>query len=418
MSLTERKIRDARPGAKTFALWDTEVIGLGVRVTPKGAKSFVLRYRVDGRERLAVIARCGEISLREARDRAGAERAAVRAGETDPLARRAEAVAAPTVAEAIDHYFAHYAPRQLADGRLAERTVAEYRRQADGTLRPALGKIKVADVTPADIERAVSKCAPVQRNRVLSFARRLFNLCEAWEFRPQHSNPARGADRAREEPRDRVLAPSELKALAGALGTVYDPTAADAIRFLMLTGWRVSEALAVRWDDVDFETGEITLPTTKAGRQVRPVGAAALAILAELPRVHGTTMRLPAPGRRPSDTASSAPRSPSCANMRASRPRGCMIFAGRCDKRGGGGRRDIHASRHARAQVNRDGRPLFAPRRRAVAGGRRVVGGSHGGDHGRRERRSVADSLQPAIVYVCSSGGVNVHSAWLARRNS
>ena len=43
--LTERRIRDAKPEPKTRFLWDGQVKNLGVRITPKGAKSYVLFYR-------------------------------------------------------------------------------------------------------------------------------------------------------------------------------------------------------------------------------------------------------------------------------------------------------------------------------------------------------------------------------------
>ena len=84
-----------------------------------------------------------------------------------------------------------------------------------------------------------------------------------------------------------MLAPSELEALATAAGSSDEVFAVAAIRFLMLTGWRSGEALALRWDHVDFERAEVLLPTTKAGRQTRPVGAPVLALLADLPRMNG-----------------------------------------------------------------------------------------------------------------------------------
>ena len=47
--LTEKRIRDAKPGPKTVILWDESLKGFGVRVTPAGAKSYILNYRVAGR---------------------------------------------------------------------------------------------------------------------------------------------------------------------------------------------------------------------------------------------------------------------------------------------------------------------------------------------------------------------------------
>ena len=112
--------------------------GLGVRVTPAGCKAFVLNYRVNGRERRATLARCTEVSLREARDRAGRELAAIRNGEADPLKRRREAREAPTVADAVGRFFDEYVPRRLADGRLSARTVQDYRKQAALSILPSL----------------------------------------------------------------------------------------------------------------------------------------------------------------------------------------------------------------------------------------------------------------------------------------
>ena len=73
MSLTEKRIRDAKPGNKTAIIWDRIIVGLGLRVTPGGTKAYVLGYRIGGKKRLVTLARYGEISLAEVRDRAGRE---------------------------------------------------------------------------------------------------------------------------------------------------------------------------------------------------------------------------------------------------------------------------------------------------------------------------------------------------------
>lgn len=289
MGLTERRIRDAKPGPKTVILWDETVKGLGVRVTPAGAKSYILNYHLGRRRyRRATLARCSEISLKAVRERAGAELAAIRAGEADPLRRREEAARAPTVAEGLDRFFSEFAPERVRIGRMAASTVAEYRAQAERSLRPVIGRLRIAEVTREDIERAVAPRAPVQRNRTLGFASRLFTQFERWGWRPQHSNPVRGIERAREEPRDRVLAPSELATLAIALDAAEacSPAAVAAIRFAAVTGLRIGEVLAIQWEDVEFETGRLILPATKTGRRVHDLPTPATEILVALPRLN------------------------------------------------------------------------------------------------------------------------------------
>ena len=285
--LTERLIRDARPGPRTRFLWDGQVKNLGVRITPKGVKSYVLFYRVAGRKRLATLARVSEVSLKAARERAGRELAAIRAGEGDPLERRREATEAPTVAAGLDRFFGEFAPERVRLRRMVPKTVREYGYAAKRYIRPALGSLKVAAVSRQHVERLVAKLPPTQRNRVLALVSRLFSQFKRWDWRPQNTNPARGVERAREEPRDRVLSSSELLALSAALNELNDrvPASVAAIRVAAITGLRIGEVLAIQWEHVDFETGRLTMPTTKTRRRVHDLPAPALAILAEMPRL-------------------------------------------------------------------------------------------------------------------------------------
>ena len=286
VQLTERLIREAKPGAKRRILWDRQLTGLGVKVFPSGAKAYVLRYRVGGTERLATLARCSEISVKAARERAGAELVRIRDGEADPLRRREQARRAPTMAEFIGQFFEVEAPARIERGRMKPGTVEVYRYQADKHILPAIGRHRVADVARGDVERMVAALPAVTRNRVLSLASRLFTLAERWELRPQGTNPTRYVERAREQARDRTLSPSEFAVLAGALKEAESrsPINVAAIRFAAVTGLRIGEVLAVRWEHVDFETGRLTLPDTKTGRRVHDLPSAALAVLATLPR--------------------------------------------------------------------------------------------------------------------------------------
>jgi integrase len=71
--------------------------------------------------------------------------------------------------------------------------------------------------------------------------------------------------------RTRFPEPEEVEAVIGHLPERLQP----AIRFLALTGWRVSEALHLRWKSVDFKAGTIRLEAheTKGGEvRVYPFG--------------------------------------------------------------------------------------------------------------------------------------------------
>lgn len=285
-NLTPTRIREAKSRATAWVLWDAKVRGFGVRVFPGGGKAYLLKYRTTaGKQKWYTIARVGEIGLDEARKRAGRALADIRDGN-DPARQRRERRQAPTVAHGIERFFAEYAPRRVELDRMSPRTVREYRHQANRYILPALGDVKVEDVDRRQVEKMVDRLPNATRNRVLALTSRLFTQFTRWEWRAQNTNPAQGIERARENARDRILAPSELAALAGALEGLEDrfPASVAAIRFAAVTGLRIGEVLGVRWEHVAFEGGRLTMPETKTGRRVHDLPVAALQILSALPR--------------------------------------------------------------------------------------------------------------------------------------
>jgi len=286
--LTERRIRDAKPGAKTRFLWDGQVKGLGVRITAAGVKSFVVFYRANGRKRLMTVARCSDLSLRAARDRASQELGAIRSDGADPLEQRREAKEAPTFAEGWQRFLNEFAPERVRLGKMSPKTIHDYRLQADRYIIPKLGRKRIADVSRQDVDGVVRRLPNTTRNRVLALTSRLFTQFERWGYRPEHDNPARGIERATLEPRDRTLAPSELADLSAALDTFEErhPAVVAAVRVAAVTGLRIGEVLAIRWEHVDFEAGRLLLPETKTGRRHHDLPTPAQAILTALPRMN------------------------------------------------------------------------------------------------------------------------------------
>ena len=188
--LSERVVRDAKSDGKTRVIWDNRIRGLGLRVTAKGVKSYVLNYRFNGRERRMTLGRDSEISLKDAQKKAAEHLEGIRLDGIDPLevreAARQEARQAPIVQDGLDYYFDEYAPAKIKDGLLKQSTVDDYEQQARKYLRPALGKLRIADVQRGDVEKALPSVIEdpktgrlknaVIRNRVLTFISSLFSL--------------------------------------------------------------------------------------------------------------------------------------------------------------------------------------------------------------------------------------------------
>ena len=85
MALTDTAIRAAKAEDKARKLFDGD--GLFLFVTPTGTKSWRLKYRFQGKEKLISLGPYPTVSLKEARERATAARKTLESG-TDPSAER------------------------------------------------------------------------------------------------------------------------------------------------------------------------------------------------------------------------------------------------------------------------------------------------------------------------------------------
>jgi len=274
------------PASGAKISYDSDVPGFGVRVTSTGARSFVLNYRVAGRERRYTIGSANEWKATAARKFAADMKARVRLGH-DPLAELEENRTAKTVADLCDRFEKDHMPR------LREATQKQYKQAIHGSanrkgIRQYFKHHKVEDLTHSDIEgfhRLISRSAPTMANRALSVLSRMLGLAIRWGWRTD--NPARGTERNQESKRTRYLSQAEIKSLTNALASLPDQQAANVFRLMLLTGCRKGEALAARWDQIDMVIGVWIKPgsTTKQKTEHRvPLSAAAVELLSIIER--------------------------------------------------------------------------------------------------------------------------------------
>ncbi len=286
MKLTKQRVEKINPGEGDTITWDDGLTGFGVRVKPSGVRSYLVQYRsAQGRSRRVTLGRHGVLTLDEARRRAKKLLGVVADGG-DPAADREKYRKAPTVEELCDRYLVEHVAEHNKPS-----TAKEFRRLVEKRIKPAIGKLKVVDVTRADVikmHRAMRK-TPRQANHAVAVLSKVFSLAELWGLRPDGSNPCRHVKRYAETERERFLAEVELSRLGAALAGAEtegteQPSVTAAIRLLALTGCRLGEILGLRWDDVDLTGGAIDILDAKAGGRAQTVGALTLALLDGLPR--------------------------------------------------------------------------------------------------------------------------------------
>ena len=292
--ITKRSVESIEPNTRDQFIWDTEMKGFGCKITPKGARVYVVQYSHGGRSRRYTLGRHGEgMTPDQARRKAASVRGLVADG-ADPAATRAEDRAAPNLAEFAERYLTeHAAVKKKPLSQAADES------NLRNHILPALGRLKLTDITRADVARfhQAMKDKPGGANRCLALLSKIFNLAEKWGLRPDGTNPTRHTDKYPERKIERFLSSEELARLGAVLAKAEDsgehPSAVAAIRLLVFTGCRRNEILELQWGHVDFEINCLRLSDSKTGSKLVPLGAPALELLAGLPKAEDNPYVLP-----------------------------------------------------------------------------------------------------------------------------
>lgn len=321
-------IEAMKPDAKVYRMPDAQTRGLYIQMTPAGVLSWVLRFRVHGREKTHSIGRWPEVTVAQARKMASALQAGIAEGK-DPAAKRKLERAAKTMKDLAEQFTKEHLPT------LKKSTSREYARLLEARILPGLGSMRVKDVEPSDVARLLSqirKDTPkgILANRTRAVLSKMFTLGGLWGFCPAGVNPAKGQARAAETKKDRHLSDRELIALGAALRHLEPPPngkerpadalpavdvhALAAFRLYLLTGLRKSELIGYRkrdketgavveespalpWAAVDLDAARIRLEFHKtakrAGTRIVPLCAAACDLLDKLPKVLGNPYVIP-----------------------------------------------------------------------------------------------------------------------------
>src|SRR5258707_3587052 len=143
--IIKRTVDAVHPGGADQFLWDAELKGFGLKVTPAGSKIYILQYRKGGRgspTKRVTIGRHGAVTPEQARKEAARLLGAVAHGG-DPAAVRAAAGAAPPITGLAERVLGEHVATKTQP-----KTASLYRPVNNRVIVPAIGREGRVGVVP------------------------------------------------------------------------------------------------------------------------------------------------------------------------------------------------------------------------------------------------------------------------------
>ena len=305
MSLTDGKVRTAKPQDKPYKLSDSG--GLFLLVQPTGGKWWRYKYRYAGKEKLLAIGAYPDVGLADAREQHIQARKVLAAGN-DPsavkkAAKRLMVLNSENTFEAV--------AREWHDQRKHE-WVPSHAESVLGRLErhvfKKLGSRPIADI---DAPELLSVFKIVEKSGALDMAQRIMQytgqiFMYAIATGRIKRNPVadlRGALKAPIRKHHAHIGATELPDYLEKL-EAYDgsPITKLALKFLLLTFVRSGELRAAEWSEINFDKAEWRIPAARMKMRdphIVPLARQTLEVLKELQQHSGNRQHIFPNDRRP-----------------------------------------------------------------------------------------------------------------------
>jgi integrase len=304
--LTVSVLKGAEAGEKDNFLWDDKEHGLAIKITPTGAKIFILQKTVRARLKRITLGKFPDMTLDQARTEARKKNGLIAAGR-DPVAEeraeREEEERRTRLEKTMQDLWDRYEVEVIPNNK--PRTADEKRRMWNRRIKPAIGKLKIKDVTGIEASEVVRSPLRIdaagrvrggkgEAGNLYRLLRHMLYKAIVWGLRPRDlGNPLKEVDQPKLERRQRLFSDKEIGALLGTLDQcaaekMEHPRVIAAIRAATLTGARINELLTLRWEDIRADEMELHLRDTKSGASNRPISADALKLFQGVERMPGS----------------------------------------------------------------------------------------------------------------------------------
>jgi integrase len=270
MPFTDKQIAALKPKAQRYEKKEPGRTGLGMRVTPRGVKTWAFLYRFDGAQKRMVFGTYPKMGVADAHAALADARQKLR-NNLDPGAILAEERQEEQEAETFDELVEEYLERH-AKKNMKPRTAAEDERLLRREMLPDWRGRRAKDISRRDIikllDRIEDRGLSVTRNRVAGVLSRLYLF--AMDRGIVDASPAGGIRRLPEVAREHFLEADEICSFWHGLDAAdVTPAVRTALRFLLVTGQRRSETAGAARAEIDDVEQLWRLPAvrTKSDRE-------------------------------------------------------------------------------------------------------------------------------------------------------
>ncbi|MBT4285746.1 MAG: tyrosine-type recombinase/integrase [Deltaproteobacteria bacterium] len=241
---------------------DQQVVGLRVLVSKNGRKFFHLRYRFQKRKKVISIGEFPAVSVQQARQRAYEYKNQLSNG-LDPLIERNK--------QSNDLTFKEFAEKEyVPHAKVNKVSWADDVSKLENHMYPAFGQLPLSSITTRDLQKYQTKIkvrnSPSTSNRHMTVLIRMFNLAVQWQF--LEKSPCNGSIKKYNEPtRERYLDNDEIKRFLSALDEANQSSVSvHVIRMLLYSGLRTAEVTKMKWENLNFTAGTLSIPENKSGK--------------------------------------------------------------------------------------------------------------------------------------------------------
>ena len=287
---TDKFIAGLKPKAERYEVWEGG--GFGVRISPRGSKSWIWVYHCAGRPRRLTLGEYPVLGLADARVKLAEARKLLERG-IDPGEREVQHNKAEREAETVTELAETYLEKWA---RPRKRSAAEDERILRKDVMPVWGRRKAKDITRRDVvallDKIVDRGSPIAANRTLAVVRRMFNWALSRDL--VAASPCVAVEAPGEESRrDRVLSTDEIARLWRSLSDPATPISLPirlALKLQLVTAQRKGkEVIKAEWHEFNLVEAVWTIPGERTKNEMPhrvPLSALARAVLAEIPEPH------------------------------------------------------------------------------------------------------------------------------------